>query len=181
MASMHVNDGVAPRASAGPSGEFPMRKLLITAALVALAGPVFAKPTPETGAPLLQPTPEQGEAAIWATRFLTRFHYQPTALDDAMSAKILDAYIEALDGDRLFFLQADINRFEPYRDRLDDAIYEQDLTSAYAIFNLYQQRVAERVAHARAVLARDPDFSGDESYDFDREDAAWPKDTAEVD
>lgn len=158
-----------------------MRKLLITAALVALAGPVFAKPTPETGAPLLQPTPEQGEAAIWATRFLTRFHYQPTPLDDAMSSKILDAYIEALDGDRLFFLQADINRFEPYRDRLDDAIYDQDLSSAYAIFNLYQQRVAERVAHARALLAKDPDFSSDESYDYDREDAAWPKDTAEVD
>ena len=101
-----------------------MRMLLITAAFVALAGPVFAKPTPGTGTPLLQPTAEQGEAAIWATRFLTRFHYQPTPLDDAMSSKILDGYIEALDGDRLFFLQADITRFEAYRDRLDDAIVE---------------------------------------------------------
>ena len=158
-----------------------MRKLLITAALVALAGPVFAKPTPETGGPLLQPTPEQGEAAVWATRFLTRFHYKPTPLDDAMSSKILDAYFEALDGDRLFFVQADVNRFEPYRDGLDDAIYDQDLSPAYSIFNIYQQRVAERVAHARALLAKGFDFSSDETYDYDREHAAWPKDTAEVD
>src|SRR5690606_25597256 len=75
----------------------------------------------------------------------------------------------------------DVNRFEPWRDRLDDAIYDQDLTAAYSIFNLYQQRVAERVAHARTLLATDPAFSRDESYDYDREDAAWPKDTAEVD
>ena len=40
-----------------------MRKLLLSVALTALMGPVFAKPTQEAGAPLLKATPSETEAA----------------------------------------------------------------------------------------------------------------------
>ncbi|MCK9538183.1 carboxy terminal-processing peptidase [Dokdonella sp.] len=158
-----------------------MRKLLPTLLLVALAVPAFAKPVAEQAAPLLKPTPSQAEAAIWATRFLTRFHYKPTPLNDAMSEKIFKRYLDSLDGDKLFFTAADIRQFERYRDKLDDAIYEQDLAAPFAIFNVYEQRVGQRVAHARALLAKGFDFSTDESYDFDREKAAWAPDAAALD
>ncbi len=158
-----------------------MRKLLLTLALGALIAPAFAKPSPDAAAPLLKATPSQAEAAVWATRFLTRFHYKPTPLDDAMSQKIYKRYLESLDGDKLFFLQSDVDRFEAWKDKLDDAIYDQDLTAPYAIFNVYQQRVVDRVTQARALLAKGFDFSADESYDYDREKAAWAKDSAELD
>ncbi|HEY0180632.1 MAG TPA: carboxy terminal-processing peptidase [Dokdonella sp.] len=158
-----------------------MRKLLLTVALTALVGSVFAKPTPDAGTPLLKATPSQAEAAIWATRFLTRFHYKPTPLDDAMSAQIFDRYLDALDGDRLFFLQSDVDRFAGYRDKLDDAIYDKDLGVPFAIFNLYEQRVGERVTYARALLAKGFDFSVDETYQYEREKAPWAKSEAEVD
>jgi len=158
-----------------------MRKSLFAAALVALTATALARPTPEAGTPMLSATPAQREAAVWAARFLTRFHYQPMPLDDAMSEKTFDAYLEALDGDKLFFLQSDIDRFAPYRKQLDDAIYDEDLAAPYAIFNVYQQRVAQRVAHARELVGKGFDFSTDERYDFDREKASWAKDTAELD
>lgn len=155
-----------------------MRKLLpILALAFLLAGPAFAKPTPESAAtaaaPVLKPTPTQEQAAIWATRFLTRFHYKPMPLDDAMSEKIFSRYLESLDADKLFFTAADVERFSAARDKLDDAIYDKDLSIPFAIFNVYEQRVAERVAYARSLLARGFDFSKDESYDFDREKAVW--------
>ncbi|MBN8727995.1 MAG: carboxy terminal-processing peptidase [Xanthomonadales bacterium] len=158
-----------------------MRKLLPFLALAfLLAGPAFAKPVPEA-VPVLKATPSQAQAAIWATRFLTRFHYKPMALDDAMSEKIFSRYLESLDADKLFFTAGDVERFGAWRDKLDDAIYDKDLTVPFAIFNVYEQRVAERVAHARALLARGFDFSKDESYDFDREKAAWAPDAAALD
>lgn len=159
-----------------------MRKLLLSVALSGLLlGPVFAKPTEEAGAPLLKATPSETEAAIWATRFLTRFHYKPTPLDDAMSEQIFKRYLDSLDGDKLFFTQADIDRFAPDKDKLDDAIYDQDLSAPYAIFNLYEQRVAQRVAYARGLLDKGFDFSKNETYQYDREKAAWAQTDAEVD
>ena len=154
-----------------------MRTLLLAAALALLA-PAYAAPTPEAGAPLLKATPDETEAAVLAARFLTRFHYKPTPLDDAMSAQIFTRYLDALDGDKLFFTQADIDRFARFRTSLDDAIYDQDLGAPYAMFNIYEQRVGDRVAHARALLAKGFDFSREESYQYDREHAPWPADEA---
>lgn len=157
-----------------------MRKFLLILALMALVGPVFAKPTQDTAAPLLKATTAEGEAGIWATRFLTRFHYKPTLLDDAMSEQIFKRYLDALDGDRLFFTQADVDHFAGYKDSLDDAIYDQNLAAPFAIFNLYEQRVGERVGYARSLLAKGFDFSVNETYQYDREKTPWAKDTAEV-
>ena len=152
------------------------------AGLIALmfAGAVVAKPTPETGNVLLKPTADQTQAALLATRFLTRFHYKAEPLDAKMSAQIFDRYLNALDIDRLFLIQADINSFAPQRDKLGDAIYNQDLSVPYAIFNLYEQRVGERTAYARELLKQGFDFSKDESYRYEREKAPWPQSLAEI-
>ncbi|MEO5561328.1 MAG: carboxy terminal-processing peptidase, partial [Dokdonella sp.] len=157
-----------------------MRKLLLAVALTSVMGPVFAKPAEESVAPLLKATPTEGEAGIWATRFLTRFHYKPTPLDDAMSEHIYKRYVDSLDGDKLFFTQGDLDKFAGYQDKLDDAIYDQDLSAPFAIFNIYEQRVGQRVAYAREQLVKGFDFSKDETYQYDREKSPWAKDEAEV-
>ncbi|MBL8297866.1 MAG: carboxy terminal-processing peptidase [Rhodanobacteraceae bacterium] len=156
-----------------------MRKTLIVLALLA-SGIVVAKPTSQSG-PLLRPAEDQAEAAIWASRFLTRFHYKAIPLDDAMSAKMFDAYFESLDGEKLFFLKSDVARFTAAREQLDDAIFNKDLTMPFAVFNLYLQRVAERTAYSRKLLEKPFDFSTQEIYAFDREHAEWPATTAELD
>ena len=107
-----------------------MRNILILAAAAAFATAAVAKPG-DASSPLLKPTPSEAEAAIWATRFLTHFHYKPMPLDDAMSEKIFDRYLDSLDGDHLFFTQGDIDKFKPARDQLDDAIETRDLINRY--------------------------------------------------
>jgi carboxyl-terminal processing protease len=44
---------------------------------------------------------------------LSRYHYKKLPLDDAMSAKIFDQYLKALDPEKLFFLQSDIDQLSP--------------------------------------------------------------------
>lgn len=159
-----------------------MRKLLLTLALALLALPAGARQAPEPAAPKrLEPTTIEADAAVWAARFLTRFHYQPMPLDDAMSRRIFDRYLESLDPDRLFFTASDIAQFEPYRDKLDDAINDKDLAAPFAMFNRYRERVGERVAHARGLLAKGFDFGVEESYQPDRQKADWAADGAALD
>jgi carboxyl-terminal processing protease len=67
------------------------------------------------------PVTAQAQAASMTAELLSRFHYAPKPLDDAMSQKIFDRYLKALDGEKLFFLKSDIDLFWPVRDKLDDA------------------------------------------------------------
>ncbi|HSE11665.1 MAG TPA: carboxy terminal-processing peptidase, partial [Rudaea sp.] len=120
------------------------------------------------------------QTAVLAARFLTRFHYKAEPLDAKMSQQIFDRYLDALDSDRLFLLQSDVDRFAGVRDKLGDAIYDQDLSAPFAIFNLYMQRVAERTAYAQELLKHGFDFSKEESYRYQRDKLPWAKTTDEL-
>ena len=132
-------------------------------------------------APELKPTAAQGQAAILAARLLTRFQYEALPLDDAMSAKIFDAYFKALDGSRLFFTQQDLDKFTPDRGKLDDAIWNADMSVPFAIFNLYEKRSGERTAYALELLKKGVKLAGNGAYKFDREKAPWAADSAALD
>lgn len=128
----------------------------------------------------LAPLPRQSQAAHLSAEVLMRHHYKQMALDDAASAKIFDNYLKALDGEKLFFLQADVDHFSGARTEFDDAILKEDLRVPFAIFNLYQQRIAERLAYARSLLKTGFDFRQADSYQFNRKNAAWPRTADEL-
>jgi len=112
----------------------------------------------------------------------SRYAYRPRALDDTLSQDIFKRYLEALDPSKLFFTAQDIAKFGAYRTTLDDAIKGAKLEAPYAMFTVYKQRVNERVAAARALLKQDRfDFSGNDRYEYDREDAQWAADGAALD
>src|SRR5262249_5197210 len=70
--------------------------------------------------------------------------------------------------------------FMPLRDKLGEAIYNEDLSAPFAIYNLYLQRVNERTNYARDLLKKDFDFAKDESYQYQREKAPWAKSSEEL-
>jgi carboxyl-terminal processing protease len=129
----------------------------------------------------LKATLTQAQAAQLSARFLTRFHYDAQPLDDAMSAKIFKAYFDALDSEKVFFTQADMAKFAPLKTQFDDAIWNQDLSGPFSVFNLYIQRAVDRMTFARELLKKGIDLNTSESYTYDRKKADWPKDQAELD
>lgn len=129
--------------------------------------------------PVLSPMQQQAQAAHLSAQFLTRFHYKPVPLDDTLSAKVINRYIKSLDPEKFFFVQADIDQFTAENTKLDDAIYHEDLRIPFSIFNLYQQRIVERLTYARELLKQGFDFSQKEDYSFVRDKEPWPKSEAE--
>ncbi|MCX9156738.1 carboxy terminal-processing peptidase [Niveibacterium sp. 24ML] len=155
-----------------------MKKFLIWALLTAstmIAGPVPA----ESGADLA-PLEHQPAAARLVAGLLTRFHYSTPQINDALSAKVMDKYIEALDGERILFLQGDIDQFATLRNKLDDAILAEDVRIPFAIYNAYRERLVARFKYSRQALNQPFDFTVKESIEFDRKAAPWPKTQAEV-
>ncbi len=129
----------------------------------------------------LVPDNTQRQTALILNRVLERYHYRKVHLDDKLSEAILERYLEALDPNKSFFTQEDIDSFSRYRHELDDAISSGRLEPAFEIFRRFRQRVDERVALALKLLQEDKfDFTRQETYRFDREDAPWVKNEAEM-
>ncbi len=129
----------------------------------------------------IEPQLDHRYASNIATRFLTNYHYKRTRLDDEISSEIFDHYFKLLDPNRIYFLAGDIEGFERYRNSLDDALRHSDLLPAYEMFNVYIERVQQRVVYARDRVQKPFDFNVDEQYQYDREDEPWAVSTAELD
>ncbi|MET0265141.1 MAG: carboxy terminal-processing peptidase [Duganella sp.] len=156
------------------------KKMLLVALMAAFSVQAMAAPDKVADAPL-KPQIGQTQAAVLASRVLTKLHYKAAPLDDAMSEKIFDRYFKSLDSEKLFFTQADLDQYAIVRTRLDDAINGENLSVPFAIFNLYQTRLADRIAYARELVKNGKfEFTSDESYQFDREKADWVKNDAEM-
>ncbi len=128
-----------------------------------------------------KPSVEQRVRSSITTRFLSNWHYKDTSLDDELSKKIFDRYLELLDPNFSFFLASDIEEFASYRLLLDDALQHSNPAPAYEIFNVYVQRVRNRVEFAREELKKPMDFTIDESYIWDRSEIKWAKSEKELD
>lgn len=128
----------------------------------------------------LKPLPQQPQAARLAAAVLSRYHYKPLPLDDEMSVKIFDQYLKALDPEKMFFVQTDVDQMSLNRAQLDDAVLTENLTVPFSIYNRYSARATERFSYARALLKDSFDFSQEESLQYSRSKANWPKSEAEV-
>lgn len=129
----------------------------------------------------LEPENKHIRASELITHILTTYHYKKTELDDNLSSSIYRHYLENLDQNKAYFIKPDIEEFEPYRFKIDDAIMKSDLSPAYNIFKRYRQRVDERIDFALKTLEQKFDFTIDETYRFDRRDDAWSSSRKELD
>lgn len=158
---------------------------LALSAILLGAGPLaVAKVTTTAQTQLLAPAPEHGETLIALAKTLRFGHYKKRYLDDELSSELLDAYLAQLDRSRLYFVEQDLQEFEPYRSRLDDAIRRGDPAPAFAIHNRYQQRVTERLTYLLKQLDQGLerlDFDLDESMQIERKDAPWASSTEQLD
>ncbi len=130
--------------------------------------------------PQLKPAVQEAKAAHMAAELLSRYHYKAVPLDDALSSKMFDQYLKALDPEKLYFLQSDIDRLAADRTRLDDAILSEDLRAPFDIFNLYERRAVERFGYAKSLLQAGFDFKRDETLQIDRKDQSWPATEADA-
>ena len=140
--------------------------------------------------PVLEPESQHTTASKRITARFTRDHYKLIKVDDALSQKVFDRFIKQLDYARNVFLASDIDDIKKFRDEFDTVITRGKLSVAYDIYNLNLQRRLQRYQYALSLLDLDAkkgeeekrpfDFSINDVYNYDRENAAWPASEAEL-
>jgi len=130
---------------------------------------------------LLIPTPEHRQATAGILQLMQRYHYSRVAVDNELSEQIFDRYLESLDPQKSFLLASDVEEFDQFRSKFDDAIRNARLNPVFDIFKRFRARVEERALFATELLQSEFDFTIDESYAFNREEAQWPQSQKAVD
>jgi carboxyl-terminal processing protease len=112
---------------------------------------------------------------------LQNSHFGRLPYDAALSRRFLNDYLTTLDNQRLYFTQADVQGFEvKYGDKLHQLLVRGGgMVPAAEIYNLFRQRVAERVAFTEELIKKNEfDFKTKEAFPLTRKDAEWPKNAA---
>lgn len=114
---------------------------------------------------------------------LQNHHYSRRDFDDKVSGQMLDNYLDLLDFRHVFFTQEDVDGFRAkYATTLDDHILMRNVAPAQEIYDVYVERVKDRVAFARKTLeSTEFKFDSKETVELKRDKAPWPKNLAESD
>ena len=122
---------------------------------------------------ILFPEIKHREQTKLINQLLTRYHYKKISLDDSLSVRILNNYIKSLDPNREYFYGADIKYFNQYKYEIDNYIYNGYLEPIYEIFAVYNERVRDRIDYVFDLLSKEPNFTVDEEFFYDRKDSEW--------
>lgn len=120
---------------------------------------------------------------VYAIDLIQRYHYKQTSFSDIDAEELLTAYLDDLDSSRVFLLQEDVDFV---MDRFSGTLkgtylYVGDLYPAFEIFNVYYERVSNRIKWIEKRLDKPFDLESEASYLTDRSEQPWPASEAEAD
>src|SRR6266513_1393183 len=120
--------------------------------------------------------------AMSVGRLLEEGHYTRQKLNEDVSRKFLQTYLEMLDFSHLFFTQKDVDDLNAkYGNSMAGDVLLGNLKPAYEIYALYTKRMDDRVAKIKELLKQPIDFKGSATVELSRQKSSWPKDDAEAD
>ncbi len=126
-------------------------------------------------------TKEQaGEITQVVGALLQRAHLRQVPLDQEMASDFLENYLDTLDANRMIFLQSDIDEFKAeFGEALSTATLQGNVEAAFVIFKRYVKRLEARHQYiTEKLLKKEYDFTREETFVPDRDDASWPEDKA---
>src|SRR6476646_3314121 len=128
------------------------------------------------------PASTRETVAMSVGRLLEEGHYTRQKLNEEVSKKFLQTYLEMLDYSHLFFTQEDVDAITAkYANAMAGDVLLGSLRPGYEIYALYTKRVDERVAKIKELLKQPIDFKSNVTVDLSRQKSPWPKNETEAD
>ena len=111
---------------------------------------------------------------------LDKLHYNPKIINDDFSLKVFDDFIDAVDSQKRFFLESDIQILSEYKLLIDDQINSSDITFFNVTFDILKKRISEVEGFYEAILNQPFDFNVDEEINLDYENLSYASNIDEL-
>lgn len=155
--------------------------LVLGAALACQAAPSNHPLKKVAGSNDLQPDAQQSVVCKYIATIISDHNYKKVPLNDSISQVVYDRYIKSLDENHNYLLASDIKDFDKFKTVLDDDLKTGNLADVFYMFNVYQKRYNDHIKYSIAQLDKNFDFTGNESFTFDRDSLPYAADEAEMD
>ena len=143
--------------------------------------PLFAfaeeeSPAVKAEAPKAAPKSYYGKIGQRLAKMLPRYHVLQQPLDDQISQRAWTNLVTYYDYDHSVFLKSDLEKLANHEFTIDDELGAGDVSFGYEVYELYRERLNERIDFATNLLAAaNWDFTSNETYRIKRKDAPWPE------
>lgn len=111
---------------------------------------------------------------------LDKLHYNPKIINDDFSLKVFDDFIDAVDSQKRFFLESDIQILSEYKLLIDDQINSSDITFFNVTFDILKKRISEVEGFYETILNQPFDFNVDEEINLDYENLSYASNIDEL-
>jgi carboxyl-terminal processing protease len=141
--------------------------LLAGASVLSASGVLVAIGAP--GANVTGPQPVDRQVTVAVTSLLKKEHLSRHPIDNDISRRWLKMYLKTLDPMKVYFTQEDVDAFSKKQDELDDLAKRGDIAFGHQVFQVFLQRIDERVKLVDELLHEKHDFTVDEDMATDPE------------
>lgn len=131
--------------------------------------------TPIRAVKLESPTELDSKIAQGTVRLLQAAHLSRHGVDEEMSKRLHQLFLESWDPWKRYFLQSDVDEFAKFEKLHGQAISEGKLDYAYTIFNKYRERLDERMKWAMEQADAKHDFSKPDTVPLDPKATTYAK------
>ncbi len=129
----------------------------------------------------VEPRHYYGNLARRLGDMLPKFHVLQQELNDEISQRAWTNLVTFYDFDHSIFLKSDLDKLATHLKTIDDELRAGDVSFGFDVYNLYVQRLNERIRFATNSLVKGCwDFTTNEMYRVRRKDAPWPETTADA-
>ncbi len=98
---------------------------------------------------------------------LEQGHFSPKKLDDAFSKQVFDAYIKSIDGDKSFFLKANITELKQFENQVDNEMRTGRTELVPAVDKIFNERMTVVEGFYKEILSQPFDFSKADKLQLD--------------
>ena len=145
-------------------------KFLTLVVLVLMAVPVV-----QAEDLITKPTRAQKRVGILVAELMSRSHLSRRELDNEISNRAFDLYLERLDPTKSYFMQSDVDEFIVEKDQIADNVRLGNFDFGIKVYKRFLERVNERTELANELAAAKHDFTIDEEMVTDSDAATYAK------
>mgnify|MGYP005711973523 FL=1 len=122
--------------------------------------------------------PEKEKVLLEIVKYVVeRGHYSSIQIDDDLSLKIFDDFINKLDPQKRFFTLSDIKELDRFKYKIDDQIKAYDLEFFDEIHDRYRSRIADAKIFVEKAFENNFDFNDNEYMDLDIDSMPFSSET----
>ena len=111
---------------------------------------------------------------------LEQYHFNKINLDDSLSRKAFEQFLERIDYSRQFLLESDVKELEKYRLQMDDQMLSGNIFVLKEAIAILQKRIKQADKFREDAFKTPFNFKGKEKLELDPKKRGWAKSEKEL-